>query len=96
MTAACAPRRTPPPRHVATIAHTAPGEARVTCTCAALRTSVDVDDRAATRFVLWEHLDRHVNDDHLLVDDTRTGLLYTVTDANGPETRLVLTAAGVR
>ncbi len=78
-------------RHVATIAHAHPGEALITCTCRGLRTAVDVDDRAITAHVLWEHLHRHVDDDHLLVDDARTGVLYAVTGDAEPQIHLTLT-----
>jgi hypothetical protein len=78
-------------RHVATIAHAHPGEALITCTCQGLRTAVDVDDPQILRFTLWEHLHRYVGDDHLLVDDTRTGVLYAVTAAAEPQIHLTLT-----
>jgi len=95
--AACAPKTTAPAepalRHVATIAHAAPGEARITCTCRALRKSVDVDDRTALRFVLWDHLAAQPGVDHLLVDDARTRILYTLDRKAEPEVRLILTGA---
>jgi len=91
---ACPPTRPAEPtlRHVATIAHAAPGEAAVTCTCHTLRTAVDVDDRTGLRFVLWDHLRHQPATDHLLVDDARTGVLYTLDHRAAPETLLILTA----
>lgn len=92
---ACAPKTTAPAepklRHMATIAHAAPGEAAVTCTCRALRKSVDVDDRTALRFVLWDHLRNQPDIDHLLVDDARTRTLYTLDRKAEPEVQLILT-----
>lgn len=83
-----------PLRHVATVAHAAPGEALITCTCRALRTAVDVDDPQILRFVLAEHLRRDPGEDHVLVDDTRRDLLYVVTDDAEPEILLILAAPG--
>ena len=78
-------------RHVAEIRHAAPGEALATCTCRRLRTAVDVDDHQAVTFVLTQHLraDAH-GEDHLLVDDLRTGVLYAVTTDAEPEILLIL------
>lgn len=89
-----APLSPPRLRHVATIAHAAPGEARVTCTCRGLQARVDVDDPLIVRFVLTEHLRRCVEADHLLVDDARTGVLYAVTPGGQPEILLILTPPG--
>jgi len=86
-----AERPAPALRHVATIAHAHPGEALITCTCRGLRTAVDVDDPLIARFILWEHLHRHVQEDHLLVDDARTGVLYALTGDAEPEIHLTLT-----
>lgn len=84
-------RLAPAPRHVAEVRHAAPGEALIVCTCGRLRTAVDVDDREATAFVLWRHLcDDAAGEDHLLVGDLRTGLLYAVTRDAGPEVLLIL------
>src|ERR1700759_2697835 len=95
--AACAPKpknpAEPKQRHVATIAHASPGEARITCTCTELRTTVDVDDRTALRFVLWDHLRNQTAVDPLLVDDERARVLYTLDETAEPETRLILTGA---
>ncbi len=78
-------------RHVAEIRHANPGEALIICTCRRLRTAVDVDDRQAVTFVLWQHLsaDAH-GEDHLLVDDLRTGTLYALTQDAQPEILLIL------
>lgn len=78
-------------RHVAEIRHAAPGEALITCTCRRLRTAVDVDDRQAASFVLTQHLrtDTH-GEDHLLVDDLRTGVLYAIARDTEPEILLIL------
>ena len=78
-------------RHVGEIKHAAPGEALITCTCRRLRTAVDVDDKQAATFVLWQHLRSDAaGEDHLLVDDLRTGVLYALTRAAEPEILLIL------
>jgi hypothetical protein len=78
-------------RHVAEIRHADPGEALITCTCRRLRTAVDVDDRQAVTFVLWQHLHTDADgEDHLLVDDLRTGILYAVAQDAQPEILLIL------
>lgn len=83
-----------PLRHVATVTHSAPGEAVVTCTCEQLRSAVDVDAPDSLTFVLTDHLTRAANGTgRLLVDDTRTRRRYTVTDDNAPEISLLLTGA---
>lgn len=77
--------------HVAEIRHADPGEALITCTCRRLRTAVEVDDRRAVTFVLWQHLRTDADqEDHLLVDDLRTGVLYAVTHDAQPEILLIL------
>lgn len=78
-------------RHVAEIRHADPGEALITCTCRQLRTAVDVDDREAVTFVLWQHLRTDADEeDHLLVDDLRAGVLYAITHDAQPEILLIL------
>lgn len=64
----------------------------ITCTCRQLRTAVDVDDATARDFVLWEHLHRHVDEDHLLIDDTGTGQLSTITRTAAPDLLFTLNA----
>ena len=80
-------------RHVAEIRHAAPGEALITCGCGRLRTAVDVDDREAVTFVLCEHLRTAPGEDHLLVDDTRTGILYALTPDAEPDVLLIINAS---
>jgi hypothetical protein len=78
-------------RHVAEIRHATPGEALITCTCRRLRTAIDVDDREAVTFVLSQHLRTDADEeDHLLVDDLRTGILYAITADAEPEILLIL------
>jgi len=78
-------------RHVAEIRHANPGEALITCTCRRLHTAVDVDDRQAVTFVLLQHLRIDADEeDHLLVDDLRTGVLFVVTHDAQPEILLIL------
>lgn len=55
---------------------------------------VDVDDPPIVRFLLTEHLRLRIDDDRLLVDDERTGLLYTVIPDTQPEILLPLTPPG--
>jgi len=87
----CAPQpRASRATHRAAITHTRPGEATITCRCHTLRTVVDVDDPQGTEFVLWQHF-ADTRATRLGVTDTRTGRHYTITDANQPETCLILT-----
>jgi len=93
-TPAEAERRIAAARHVAEIRHTAPGEALITCGCGRLRTVVDVDDREAATLVLTEHLRSDAaGEDHLLVDDARTGILYAVTPDAEPDVLLIINAS---
>jgi hypothetical protein len=90
-TRAEAERRIAAARHVAEVRHAVPGEALITCTCGKLRTAVDVDDRQALTLVLSQHLRTNAaGEDHLLVDDTRTGILYAVTPDAEPEILLII------
>lgn len=66
---------------VAAIAHAAPGEAILTCTCKALRVAVDVDvdDPEIRDYLLAEHLRvSHPGYRRLPVEDRRTGAVRTV------------------
>ena len=86
------PRIQEPRQPVVTLAHHRPDTdalVLVTCTCRRLRTAVDVDDPLALSFVLTEHLQQHLDTDHLLLEDTRTGRLSAWTADGAPD--LVLT-----
>lgn len=84
-------RPEPGPLPVATIAHAAPGEIRLTCTCRTLRKDVEVDDAEYRLFLLAEHLRRaHPGSDHLLIDDERTGVWSSVTPDAAPAVALVI------